>query len=58
MDTPIETASLLRCAHCSGLIYTDTSIGGKSTISVALNGKATKKNDISFKLEVVPMIQE
>jgi hypothetical protein len=28
---------------CSGLIYTDTSIGGKSTIRGVLNDKATKK---------------
>ena len=28
---------------CSGLIYTDTPIGGKSTIRGVLNDKATKK---------------
>ena len=29
--------------QCSGLIYTDTSIGGKFTIREVLNDKATKK---------------
>jgi transposase len=43
---------------CSGLIYTVTSIGGKSTIRGVLNDKATKKFDTSFKLEVVRMSQE
>jgi len=43
---------------CSVLIYTDTSIGGKSTIGGILNDKATKKFDTSFKLEVVSMIEK
>jgi transposase-like protein len=45
-------------AECSGLIRTDTSIGGKSAIGGIAQSKQRKTIDPSVKLEVVRMVKE